>query len=137
MCYLLVSFRLQAHGAGPTYRFHVFRDTIVDMSLEVVAVRHPPVTTIAHDRVELPEVALRQELAQESPDRRHVDFPVNPIGLDDRAGRSRLRAVPLQSLHHVRSVRQCPVCHRACIGGGWYLVHEFQAMLMESFDAPL
>ena len=49
----------------------------------MVAARHPPVTTVAHDRVELPEVAVRQEPAQESPDRRHVDFLVDSIRLDD------------------------------------------------------
>jgi hypothetical protein len=49
----------------------------------MVAARHPPVTTVAHDCVQLPEIAVRQEPAQESPDRLHVDFPVDSVRLND------------------------------------------------------
>lgn len=49
-----------------------------------MSARHPPVTIVAHDRVQLPKVAIGQEPAQESTDSLPIDFPVDPISFDDR-----------------------------------------------------
>lgn len=54
---LLVSPTASSWDLG-TCCLHIFRDMIIDSSLQMVAARHPLVTTVAHDCVQLPEVAV-------------------------------------------------------------------------------
>jgi hypothetical protein len=63
-----------------TGRFHILRDPVVDPSPQVVTKGHPPVSAIAENRVQLPEVPLAEEPTLKGSHRLNIAFSVNSIG---------------------------------------------------------
>ena len=116
---------------GSTHRFHIFGNSIVDSSTEVMSKCHPPVTTVAHHRIQLFEVAVVQEPSKECSHGLYVNLEVDALGLCDGIISIVFMLWQLVLAEPGRSA----VSDELRIGEFMtYNVHDFHAILIDNFE---
>lgn len=114
-----------------TYLFHVFGNTVINSSTQMMATSHPPMAAVTHDRIQLLEISVVQEPSKIRADRANVNLAIELyrlLGLG-HACRFHLLAVHSRKICFIGQQPDPRTNHPLT-----YNVQDLQALWMDNFD---